>query len=73
MGVTTVRNLGLLGLLCCSTLAAPALSHSRGLYKTQAEALQRAKELGCEGTHRNNGLWMPCNNEAHLHSELRQE
>jgi hypothetical protein len=48
-------------------------AHSRGLYKTQAEAEQRARELGCKGTHQNNGLWMPCSNEAHLHQELRQE
>ncbi|MGB5135737.1 MAG: DUF3721 domain-containing protein [Prochlorococcaceae cyanobacterium] len=48
-------------------------AHSRGLYKTQAEAEQRARQLGCKGTHQNNGLWMPCSNEAHLHQELRQE
>ena len=23
-------------------------------------AEQRARELGCKGTHQNNGLWMPC-------------
>ncbi|MEB3353453.1 MAG: DUF3721 domain-containing protein [Cyanobacteriota bacterium] len=53
---------------------APAVeAHSKGLYRTQAEAEQRARELGCAGTHQNNGLWMPCGNEAHLHQELRQE
>ncbi|MFM9047995.1 MAG: hypothetical protein ACKOOH_10165, partial [Cyanobium sp.] len=31
------------------------------------------KELGCQGTHQNNGLWMPCSGEAMLHKELRQE
>lgn len=48
-------------------------AHSKGLYRTQAEAEQRARELGCQGTHQNRGLWMPCRNEAHLHHELRQE
>ncbi len=57
-----------------STLApADAMAHSKGLYKTRAEAEQRARELGCTGTHQNNGLWMPCSNEAHLHRELREE
>ncbi|MFO0016781.1 MAG: DUF3721 domain-containing protein, partial [Synechococcaceae cyanobacterium] len=46
---------------------------AKGLYKTQAEAEQRAQELGCKGTHQNNGLWMPCSGEAMLHKELRQE
>jgi hypothetical protein len=50
-----------------------ALAHAKGLYKTQAEAEQRARELGCTGTHQNNGLWMPCSGEAMLHKELRQE
>jgi len=46
---------------------------AKGLYKTQAKAEQRGKELGCNGTHLNNGLWMPCGHEAQLHKELRQE
>ena len=48
-------------------------SHSRGLYATQAEAEQRAKQMGCKGVHQNNGQWMPCSNEAMLHKELREE
>ncbi|KMM16474.1 DUF3721 domain-containing protein [Synechococcus sp. GFB01] len=58
-----------------SLTVAPAAveAHSKGLFKTQAEAEQRARELGCKGTHQNNGLWMPCSDEAHLHQELRQE
>ncbi|MFW6730818.1 MAG: hypothetical protein ACODUE_03635 [Synechococcus sp.] len=54
-------------------LPAQALAHAKGMYKTQAEAEKRAKELGCEGTHQNNGLWMPCSGEAMLHKELRKE
>ena len=61
-------------LLCVLLLLpGPALAHAKGLYKTQAEAEKRAKELGCKGTHQNNGLWMPCSSEAMLHKELRQE
>ena len=50
-----------------------AWAHAKGMYKTEAEANKRAKELGCKGTHLNNGLWMPCSHEAMLHQELRQE
>jgi hypothetical protein len=50
-----------------------ALAHAKGMYKTQAEAEKRAKELGCKGTHLNNGLWMPCSGESMLHQELRKE
>jgi hypothetical protein len=46
-------------------------AHPRGLYDTQQQAEQRAKELGCMGTHQNNGKWMPCSNEATLHQHLR--
>lgn len=54
-------------------LPAPLHAHARGLYATQAEAEQRARELGCEGTHRNEGRWMPCRDEAHLHQHLRRQ
>jgi hypothetical protein len=48
------------------------LAHQKGLYATEAEAAQRAKQLGCAGTHRNAGRWMPCRNEADLHKHLRE-
>ena len=53
--------------------AAPLVSHAhpKGLYDTQQQAEQRAKELGCTGTHQNSGKWMPCSNEATLHQHLR--
>jgi hypothetical protein len=67
-------NLAVVVLLCVLVLLpGPALAHAKGLYKTQAEAEKRAKELGCKGTHQNNGLWLPCSGEAMLHKELRQE
>lgn len=62
-----------LALFCALQLPSQALAHAKGLYKTQAEAEKRARELGCKGTHQNNGLWMPCSGEAMLHQELRQE
>ena len=46
-------------------------AHPRGLYDTHQQAEQRAKELGCSGTHQNSGKWMPCRNEATLHQHLR--
>ena len=65
--------LSAVALFCAVLLPSQALAHAKGLYKTQAEAEKRAKELGCKGTHQNNGLWMPCSHEAMLHQELRQE
>jgi hypothetical protein len=53
-------------------VAAPvAQAHPKGLYDSQQQAEQRAKELGCEGIHQNQGKWMPCSNEAALHQHLR--
>ena len=75
--MTPTRGLqGMVALLLLGSpyvLPAEASAHAKGLYKTKAEAEQRAKELGCNGTHLNNGLWMPCSHEAQLHKELRQE
>jgi hypothetical protein len=72
-----VRHRSLLATLafCLAWLFGPEAgwSHSRGLYATQAEAEQRAKQLGCKGVHQNNGQWMPCSDEAMLHKELREE
>jgi len=61
-------------LIALALAAVPLASHShpKGLYDTQQQAEQRAKELGCTGTHQNNIKWMPCSNEATLHQHLRQ-
>jgi hypothetical protein len=69
------QPLGIVAVVLFAALLLPgkAVAHSSGLYKTQAEAEKRARELGCKGTHQNNGLWMPCGGEAMLHKELRQE
>tara|TARA_Y100000991_G_scaffold131931_1_gene99414 strand:- start:679 stop:1152 length:474 start_codon:yes stop_codon:yes gene_type:complete len=49
------------------------LAHSTGIYKSEAEAKDRANELGCDSVHQNNGRWMPCVDEAELHRMLRKE
>ena len=48
-------------------------AHSKGIYKSEAEAKQRATELGCDSVHQNNGRWMPCSDEAELHRMLRKQ
>ena len=65
--------LAVLALFCGLQSPSQAMAHAKGLYNTQAEAQKRANELGCQGTHLNHGLWMPCGDEAMYHRELRQE
>ena len=33
-----------------------ALAHSKGIYKTEAEAWQRAEQIGCDAVHENLSL-----------------
>ena len=49
------------------------MTHSKGLYATEAEARQRAAEIGCSSVHKNNGRWMPCTDERELHQQLRKQ
>ena len=51
----------------------PGLAHSKGLYATEAEAKQRAAEIGCTAVHKNDGRWMPCADERELHQQLRKQ
>jgi hypothetical protein len=51
----------------------PGLAHGKGLYATEAEAQQRAAEIGCTSVHENNGRWMPCADERELHQQLRKQ
>ena len=51
----------------------PGMAHSKGLYGTEAEARQRAAEIGCSSIHENNGRWMPCTGERELHQQLRKQ
>ena len=46
----------MLGLLSASSVAA---EDDFG-YATQAEALTKAQELGCEGAYEWEGIWLPC-------------
>ena len=51
----------------------PGIAHGKGLYATEAEAQQRAAEIGCNSVHENNGRWMPCTDERELHKQLRKQ
>ena len=61
---------GVLALLVNTT---SGMTHSKGLYATEAEAQQRAAEIGCTTVHENNGRWMPCADERQLHRQLRKQ
>ena len=51
----------------------PAMAHGKGIYGTEAEARQRAAEIGCSSVHENNDRWMPCTDEKELHQQLRKQ
>ena len=63
-------SFGVLALLVNPT---PGMTHSKGLYATEAEALQRAAEIGCNSVHENNDRWMACTDERELHQQLRKQ
>ena len=63
-------SFGILALLVNPT---PGMAHRKGLYATEAEALQRAAAIGCSSVHKNNGRWMPCTDERELHQQLRKQ
>ena len=44
----------------------------RGTFHSEEEAEKRASEIGCEGIHKNQDKWMPCENEKELHIYLRK-
>ena len=66
----TALGFGVLALLVNQT---PGMAHGKGLYSTEAEARQRAAEIGCSSVHENNGRWMPCTDERGLHQQLRKQ
>ena len=68
--LSQARRIALIA-LALAALPLASRAHPKGLHDTQQQAEQRAKELGCTGTHQNNGKWMPCSNEATLHQQLR--
>ena len=63
-------SFGILTLLANQT---SGMAHGKGLYGTEAEAWQRAAEIGCSSVHENNGRWMPCTDERELHQQLRKQ
>ena len=63
-------SFGVLALLVNTT---PGMAHGKGLYATEAQARQRAAEIGCNSVHKNNGRWMPCTDERELHQQLRKQ
>ena len=66
----TALSFGVLALMVNPT---PGMAHSKGLYTSETEALQRAAEIGCISVHENNGRWMPCTDERELHQQLRKQ
>jgi hypothetical protein len=61
------------GILALFVNPTAGMAHSKGLYATEAEARQRAAEIGCSSVHKNNGRWMPCTDERELHQQLRKQ
>ena len=49
-----------------------AHAHMRGKFSSEQDALNRSLELGCEGIHKNQDKWLPCENEKDLHKYLRK-
>ena len=47
-------------------------AHMRGTFSSVQEAKNRSLELACEGIHKNQDKWLPCENEKELHIYLRK-
>ena len=47
-------------------------AHMRGSFSSEQDATNRALELGCEGIHKIQDKWLPCQNEKELHQYLRK-
>ena len=47
-------------------------AHVKGTFSTEKEAEKKSLELGCEGLHKNQDKWLPCENEKELHRYLRK-
>ena len=46
-------------------------AHIKGIFSSEEDALKRSLELGCEGIHKKQDRWLPCENEKELHKYLR--
>ena len=47
-------------------------AHMNGIFSTEKAAEKKSLELGCEGIHKNQDKWLPCENENELHKYLRK-
>ena len=47
-------------------------AHMKGTFSSEKNAAKKSLELGCIGTHKNKGKWLPCENEKELHKYLRK-
>ena len=47
-------------------------AHMKGTFSSEQEAENRSLELGCDGIHKNQNKWLPCENEKELHRYLRK-
>ena len=47
-------------------------AHMSGKFTSEVEAKNRSLELGCDGIHKNQDKWLPCENEKELHIHLRK-
>ncbi len=47
-------------------------AHMMGTFSTEKDAEKESLKLGCEGTHKNQDKWLPCENEKELHRYLRK-
>ena len=39
----------------------------KGTFSSEKDAEKESLELGCEGIHKNQDKWLPCENEKELH------
>ena len=71
----TIKPLSALsfGVLALLVNQPQGMAHAKGVYATEAEARQRATEIGCSNVHENNSRWMPCTDERELHQQLRKQ
>tara|TARA_B100000131_G_C17990323_1_gene562290 strand:- start:541 stop:795 length:255 start_codon:yes stop_codon:yes gene_type:complete len=51
------------------SLQEDAISKTKVLFNTKAEAKAAAKELGCKGAHRMGAKWMPCS----MHNNYKEK
>ena len=47
-------------------------AHMKGTFSSEKDAEKKSLELGCEGIHKNQDKWLPCENEKELHRYLRK-